>query len=138
MLRATQITMVFAILRIVKRALALLNQGAYWVQILFAARMSTTMKNLAYLPANTANLLAFGVAVILNHSPGINRFRNTEAFKAWPDVAQQTGANAMQPSGIFAAALKETTPARAEHALHRTKRLLLHAQHAGPGSVIFH
>ena len=87
MLRTKQGTIVFAIFRIVKRALALFDHSAYWVQMLFAARMSTTMKNLAWLPANAAHFLALGVTVILYHGTSVNWFGYTEAFKTRPDVA---------------------------------------------------
>ena len=127
MLRAKQSAIVLAIFRSIDGTLAFFDHSTHGMHVFFATGMSATMENLALLPANATNSLALGVAVILNQGSSSHRLRNTEAFESGPDVAEQTRANAMQPSRILTAALEETTPARAEHALDRAERLLLNA-----------
>ena len=135
MLRAEQRAIVLPILRRIKSCFALLDHGAYRMEILFAAGMSAAMEHFALLTTNTANLLALSVPKILNDGAGVDGLRNTSTFETGPDVAKQTRADAVNPTRVLAAALEEAAPTRAEHAFYRPQRLLLHTQHASPHTI---
>ncbi len=135
MLCAKQRAIVLAILGSVDRGLALFDHGAYGMHVFLAARVRTAMEDFAWLPANTAHLLAFGISIILNDCSRGHRLRNAEAFETGLDVAEQACTNAMQPTRVLTTALEEAPPSRAQHTLDSTERLLLHAQHARPASI---
>jgi hypothetical protein len=117
MLGAKQSATIFAVLGGVKRALALLDQSAYGMHILFAAKVSAAMKNLALLPTHTAYSLALSISVILNDCTSIDWLGNAVAFEAWPYIAHQARTYTMNPAGVLAATLEQAAPARTQHTL---------------------